>query len=92
MKDSQWETEALQIDREDLLALLQIRFGEIPVDVRKEISDIHRTEVMQRLILVAANVPDWASFLKELQSGEAAFRLLGEDFNPLSKDTGRRTR
>lgn len=91
MEPNDRETQALKIDREDLQALLQLRFGSIPIDVQETISQVRQPDVMQRLILVAANVPDWPGFLQELQAGDESFRLVGEDFNPLSKNPGRRT-
>lgn len=91
METGNWEEEALQIDREDLFSIIEMRFGQVPSVVRRVVLQIKKPDVMQRLILAAANVPDWAAFLKELQAGEKAFRLVGEDFNPLAKETGRRT-
>ena len=88
MSQDEWETEARRVDREDLLALLQLRFGNIPGVIEQTILQMHKPDIMQRLILVAANAPDWKVFLKELQAGDQSFRLVGEDFNPLKNTPG----
>lgn len=76
-------TEAAQTDREDLLALLEIRFGRIPPEIRKQIEDIEQPDTLERLILVGANVPSWEVFVAELQEKDTAFRIVGERFNPI---------
>ena len=80
----------LRVDREDLFALLAMRYGEVPEDVRQSILQVKKPEVLQRLILAAANAPRWSSFVRELGAGEESFRLVGEDFNPLAGGSGRR--
>lgn len=76
--------EILRIDRRDLLAVLDMRFGTVPDDIRNEIEAIQKTETLERLILAAANVPDWEGFISELKEGQGAFKLTGELYDPLS--------
>lgn len=79
-----FESDAMLVeDREDLIAVLQMRFGMIPGEVIQKIYEINDMNVLQRLILAAANSASWEIFLKELQEGEKAVRILGEDFNPI---------
>lgn len=72
-------------DREDLLAVLQMRFGEPEADVEAMINSIHQPDELQRLILAACNAPAWSVFAEELRAGEGAFKLTGERFNPISQ-------
>jgi hypothetical protein len=72
----------LKQDREDLLALLDIRFGNVPAEVVQAIERIDRTDTLQRLILVAANAASWSVFTEELAAGDDAFKLTGERFSP----------
>ncbi|MBN3526485.1 hypothetical protein [Paenibacillus apiarius] len=76
----------LKQDREDLLALLAIRFGTVPAETTKTIEQIQDFNRLQRLILAACNVPEWKVFQEELQEDEGSYRLLGERFNPLGND------
>lgn len=77
------EKRMLKQDLEDLLALLEMRFGQIPPDVLARIEGIDKTDTMQRLILVAANAADWDVFLQELEAGDAAFKLVGDHLSPI---------
>ncbi|TFJ93865.1 hypothetical protein [Lentibacillus salicampi] len=70
-------------DREDLLSILKMRFGEIPPKIIESIYDIKAYETLERLILVASNVPSLKIFLEELEEGEGSFRILGDRFNPI---------
>jgi hypothetical protein len=70
-------------DREDLLSILRMRFGEMSPDVVQSIYEISDLNTIERLILVAANAPTNKVFLEELQE-EGSFRIVGERFNPLS--------
>jgi len=72
-------------DREDLLAVLQMRFGVPEADVEAKIASIHQPDELQRLILAACNAPVWSVFAEELRAGEGAFKLTGERFNPVSQ-------
>lgn len=81
---SDWNNRLLANDREELLALLRIRFGDIPPKVASDVSRIHRLDTLQRLFLVAANAADWPVFIEELQAGEESFKLVGERFSPLN--------
>ncbi|HET7627183.1 MAG TPA: hypothetical protein VFK44_02240 [Bacillales bacterium] len=89
MEQNQSE-EILAVDREDLLAVLSLRFGAVPQEVKQEIDTIDTSDKLERLILAAANVPSWEIFLDEFTHGKDAFKITGEIYNPLSKDsTGR---
>lgn len=76
-------SENLTIDRDDLLAVLRLRFGTPPDGMRQKIEAIDNMERLGRLILAAANACDLASFQAELDDTGPAFRLVGEAFNPL---------
>jgi hypothetical protein len=78
---------ALQIDQEDLLAVLSMRFGAVPEDIQTRIATATELDTLERLILVAANVPDWESFMEELDAGSRAFRLVGQRYDPLAGST-----
>lgn len=70
-------------DREDLIALLRMRFGAPPPQVIEAIYEIDQLDILERLILAAANAPRFEIFLEELQAGDQAFKLVGERFNPI---------
>ena len=79
-----FETDAMLVtDREDLITVLQIRFGSVSAEIIEKIYQINDMNTLQRLILAAANAADWPVFLNELAASNESFRLLGEDFNPL---------
>jgi len=71
-------------DREDLIAVLRMRFGDVPGKMIEEIYEIDDLSTIQRLILAAANASSWNVFVEEFQAGTQSFRLVGEDFNPLA--------
>ncbi|MUK88007.1 hypothetical protein GMD78_06290 [Ornithinibacillus sp. L9] len=80
----QYEHEADYVqDREDLLHVLRMRFGDIAPGIVEKIYEINDLENLERLILVAANAPTLRIFLEELESGNASFKLVGERFNPI---------
>ncbi|WP_066062350.1 hypothetical protein [Neobacillus soli] len=80
-----FENDSLLVDdREDLIAILRMRFGDNPGEMIQQIYDIDDMNMLQRLILVAANAPNWDIFVEEFQTGKDSFRLLGEEFNPLA--------
>jgi len=70
-------------DREDLLALLKMRFDEIPTGVIEAVYELNTLDALERLILVAANAPTFKIFLEELEESEGSFRIAGERFNPI---------
>lgn len=70
-------------DREDLIALLRMRFGDIPPGVIESVYKIDEHSTLERLILVAANAPEFKVFLEELEAGNGSFRIIGERFNPI---------
>lgn len=76
--------QALETDRTDLIGLLELRFGTLPTEVINTIMQISKLEILERLVLVAANVPTWETFQRELRIGDTGFKITGEDFNPLS--------
>ncbi|MEH7119464.1 hypothetical protein V7128_18910 [Neobacillus vireti] len=70
-------------DREDLIALLQMRFGTVPGEMIEGIYSLNDMNILQRLILSAANAANWDVFLEEFYSAGNSFRIVGENFNPL---------
>jgi hypothetical protein len=81
-----FETDPLIVnDREDLIAVLRMRFGEISGEMIQDIYEIDDMNMLQRLILAAANAANWKIFLEEFHSGNDSCRLLGEMFNPLGE-------
>jgi hypothetical protein len=77
------EKDMLIQDQADVLEILRMRFLHVPEEIVEKIRSIQQLDVLQRLILVAANAADWSIFREELQEGEASFRLLGERFDPI---------
>lgn len=67
--------EALALDRADLEQVVRLRFGPPPADVVRAIGALSDPDQIQRLILVAANAADLATFRRELALGPGAFRL-----------------
>lgn len=79
-----YEDEAVLVqDREDLIAILQMRFGMNSPKVIESIYKINKLDKLERLILVAANVPSLKVFLEEMEEGEDSFRILGDRYNPI---------
>ncbi|MGN7401076.1 hypothetical protein ACTHO0_14605 [Cytobacillus praedii] len=79
-----FETDALLVgDREDLIAVLRMRFGTLSGEIIEKIYEINEYSTLQRLILAAANAANWAVFEEELLASKDSFRILGEEFNPL---------
>lgn len=79
-----YESEAAIVqDREDLIAVLQMRFGNISGEIIEEIYNLTDIHILQRLILAAANSANWNVFLEEFHAGRESFRVVGESFNPL---------
>lgn len=78
----------LRGDREDLLAVLALRFGAVPTSVQARIAACDDSATLERLILVAANVPDWDAFLRELDAGPHAFKLVGASYEPNTSESG----
>lgn len=70
-------------DREDLIALLKMRFNSIPTGVIETIYGISSLDRLERLILVAANAPTFKIFLEEMEENKDSFRIMGERFNPI---------
>lgn len=81
----------LQSDREDLLTVLTLRFGSIPESVQARIAACDDAATLERWILVAANVPDWGSFLNDLDAGPQAFKLVGARYEPNPTESGSTT-
>ena len=78
----QWEENAVVTDKEDLLSLLALRFGSVPAQAKEEIRRIADSNALERLILVAANVPTWDAFAAELKECRTAFRITGTQYQP----------
>lgn len=78
----------LAADRDDLLEVLTIRFGAVPDEIRARIAVCNNSETLERWILVAANVPDWATFLKDFDAGPNAFKMVGASYEPNYTDSG----
>lgn len=78
---------AAAVDREDLLAILTIRYGTVPSEVRERIEACRDLDTLERLVLVAANVPTWDVFLAELTAASDEFKVVGARFDPLSSST-----
>lgn len=74
----------LQSDREDLLEVLALRFGAVPESVQARIAACDNAESLERWILVAANAPDWTSFLTDFDAGQGAFKLVGTNYEPIA--------
>lgn len=70
-------------DRFDLIALLEMRFGDVPSDVMDTVSAIDDFSQIDHLILVAANAAGWNEFLSEIH--QPGFRIVGQGFDPLSQ-------
>jgi hypothetical protein len=79
-----FESDGLLVDdREDLIAVLRMRFGHLTGEMIEEIYEINDMNTLQRLILSAANAASFEVFDEEFRAGRASFKLLGENFNPL---------
>lgn len=81
----------LRGDREDLLAVLTLRFGAVPESVQARITACDDSATLERWILVAANVPDWDSFLSDFDAGPQAFKLVGASYEPNTSESGAMT-
>lgn len=79
----EWQANAVDTDKEDLLGLLALRFGDVPDVVEELIRQIEDSSALERLILVAANVPTWTTFMEELKESGTAFRIVGERYHPI---------
>ncbi|WP_033829487.1 hypothetical protein [Bacillus andreraoultii] len=70
-------------DREELIYVLRLRFGEIASGIIETIYQISELQTLERLILVAVNAPTLKVFLEELEAGEESYRIVGDRFNPI---------
>lgn len=75
-------------DREDLISVLRMRFGNLAPGIIESIYKKNELDSLERLILVAANAPTLSIFLEELEEGDDSFKILGERFNPLDSMIG----
>ncbi|KYP79446.1 hypothetical protein [Ferroacidibacillus organovorans] len=78
----QWKQDALATDKDDLIGLLNLRFGTVPQEITGQIERITDANALERLVLVAANVPNWKTFIMELEGSESAFRIVGTQYQP----------
>lgn len=76
----------LREDRDDLMAVLSLRFGDVPQEVSRAISAIVAGERLERLILVAANCQSLREFQEEATEKEDAFRIPSGAFTPRRKE------
>lgn len=76
-------------DREDLISILRMRFGDIPAKMIDAIYQLDELDTIDRLILVAANAPSFKVFLEEMGADEDSFRIVGERFNPINEMNGK---
>jgi hypothetical protein len=72
-------------EREDLLGLIQMRFGRLPDDVKEKVMAIDDLDVLDRLFLIAVNAANWDVFLTELNEGKDSFKMAGDGFDPLAE-------
>ncbi|MDQ0300340.1 hypothetical protein J2S78_002787 [Salibacterium salarium] len=56
-------------DREDLIAVLQMRFGTVAPGVIEKIYELQELDTLERLILAASNASTLKIFLEELEAG-----------------------
>ena len=70
-------------DREDLIAILRMRFGQVSPHMIERIYELNELDTLERLILVAANVPSYETFLEEMEEEPGSFKITGERFNPI---------
>ncbi|WP_373894840.1 hypothetical protein [Virgibacillus sp. CBA3643] len=75
-------------DREDLISVLRMRFGDVSPGIIESIYEMEDLDTLERLILVAANAPTLKVFLEELEEGTGTFRIHGERFNPIDSMLG----
>lgn len=80
----QFEQDAQLVDdKEDLIGILHMRFGELPPALIEELYRIDSYDQLERLILVASNAPTFRTFIEEMQEGKDSFKIVGDRFNPL---------
>ncbi|MBP1969922.1 hypothetical protein J2Z83_002030 [Virgibacillus natechei] len=75
-------------DREDLISVLRMRFGDVSPGIIESIYDLKDLDTLERLILVASNAPSLKVFLEELEEGTESFRIIGDRFNPIDTMLG----
>jgi hypothetical protein len=56
----------LQVARENLLTVLESRYGSVPDDLRRRIEQITEPERLSRLLVAAATAPDIAAVQAQL--------------------------
>lgn len=72
-------------EKEDLLGLVHMRFGDVPDDIKDKIMSIGDLDVLDRLFLIAVNAANWDVFISELNEGKNSFKMVGEGFDPLAE-------
>jgi len=82
--DHRHETISRQ-EKEDLLGLLHMRFGQISDDIHQKIFAIDDLDVLDRLFLIAVNAANWDVFETELNEGRDSFKMVGDGFDPLAE-------
>lgn len=82
----------LSEDHEDLLQVLLMRFGYVPEPIMQKITAITDPDLLNRLILVAANAESLSTFEPELAEDEPFFRIPSAGFEMRSpEDPGHAT-
>ncbi len=79
--------DVLEIDRNDLLTILHMRFGSLDAQTLGMIENAREREVLERWILIAANATSLDAVKDEMEQGARVFSIFGEQFNPLSSLT-----
>ncbi len=69
-------------DRQDLIVLLNLRFGGVPSPVMESIMQIDDFSQIDHLILVGANAASWQELVAELKV--PGFKIVGQRFDPLN--------
>ncbi|WP_163971763.1 hypothetical protein [Oceanobacillus halotolerans] len=72
-------------EKEDLLGLIQMRFGGVPEDIKGKIMALEDLDVLDRLFLIAVNAANWDVFVSELNEGKDSFKIVGDGFDPLAE-------
>ena len=66
----------LSVDKADLMALITMRFQAARSStVAERVAEIDNSDVLERLILVAANAATWEIFVEELADADQSFRI-----------------
>ncbi|MEM0157061.1 MAG: hypothetical protein QXN26_03220 [Thermoplasmataceae archaeon] len=70
-------------DLNDLLYVIEMRFGHIESDILNKILVLREPSIINRLILVAANCNSIKTLEEEIDKGDS-FKITGKRYDPLS--------